>query len=121
MVAQTGQQGSPWWRRWVLPLACVVLARLAAGLAVVWWLAPELYDRKAVSAGDEAAASATTRAGMLAVFAATIAAVAATVALAETRRANQAAHERETRVLMETQRANREADQRERYTKAIDQ
>ena len=89
---------------------CVVLVLLATGLVALWWQADALYDDTGVSAGDQAAATATTRAGILAVFAATIAAVAATVALAETRRANLAAHERD-----------READQRERYTKAIDQ
>lgn len=91
-------------------MVCVVLVLLAVGLVVLWWQADALYDATDVSAGDQAAATATTRAGILAVFAATIAAVAATVALAETRRANLAAHERD-----------READQRERYTKAIDQ
>ena len=56
------------------------------------------------------AATATTRAGILAVFAAAIAAIGATVALSETRRANLAAHESE-----------REAQVAERYTRAIDQ
>jgi hypothetical protein len=54
------------------------------------------------------------------VFAATIAAIGAIVALAETRRANLAAHERELGALAEAQRANLAADEREREAQAAD-
>jgi hypothetical protein len=94
---------------------------LAVVLVVLWWKAPALYDSSDVDPSGQATATATTRTGILAVIAATIATLGATLALAETRRANLAAHEREREALAETQRANREADQRERYTKAIDQ
>jgi hypothetical protein len=91
-----------------LRLGSALLVALATGLGVLWWKAPAFYEN--VDPETRATAAATTRAGILAVFAATVAALGAIVALAETRRANLAAHERD-----------READQRERYAKAIDQ
>jgi hypothetical protein len=87
-----------------------ILVVLAVGLCLLWWQAPELYDSRDVDPGDQAAATATTRAGILAVFAATTAAIGAILALAETRRANLTSDERE-----------REANAADRYTKAIDQ
>jgi len=102
MAERKGQHhGRTWWRQWILPLGSGALVVLAVGIGVLWWQAPAFYDN--VDPEPQATATATTRAGILAVFAATVAALGAIVALAETRR------------------ANREADQRERYTKAIDQ
>jgi hypothetical protein len=98
------QQGRPWLQRWGLRLGVGLLLLLVVVLVVLWWRAPELYDSSDVDPGDQAAATATTRAGILAVFAATIAAIGAIVALAETRRANLAAHERELGALAEAQR-----------------
>src|SRR5918996_4049888 len=121
MAERTTHQGGPWWRHWALPLGVGVLVALAVVLVVLWWKAPALYDSSDVDPSGQATATATTRTGILAVIAATIATLGATLALAETRRANLAAHEREREALAETQRANREADQREGYTKAIDQ
>jgi hypothetical protein len=86
-------------------------------MGVLWWYAPELYSTDEVGPGDQTAATATTRAGVLAVFAATIAAIGATAALAETRRANLAAHTRE----LQAHGREREAQVTDRYTRAIDQ
>lgn len=95
------RRGRPWWRVWGLPLGVGRLAVIAVVLGLLWWQAPAFYDN--IDPDTQATATATTRAGILAVFAATVAALGATVALVETRRANLA------------------ADQRERYSKAIDQ
>ncbi|AOR29750.1 hypothetical protein BFF78_00370 [Streptomyces fodineus] len=87
-----------------------MLATMALGLAVLWVLAPVLYAGSGAKPDAQATASATTRAGILAVFAAAIATLGAVLSLAETRRANLATHERE-----------REAQVTDRYTKAIGQ
>ena len=110
-------QPSPPRRRWGLWLLVALLVVLAAGMGILWWYASELYDADDVRPGHQAAATATTRAGVLAVFAATIAAIGATAALAETRRANVAAHSRE---LLAHER-EREAQVTDRYTRAVDQ
>jgi Pentapeptide repeats (8 copies) len=100
MAGRIGQQRGPWWRRWGLQLGSGLLVVSAVGLGLLWWQAPALYDN--VDPEAQASAAATTRAGILAVVAATVAAAGATVALVESRR------------------ANREVDERERYAKAID-
>ena len=98
----------PWW--WVA--AGLLALLLLAGLIVLWIKAPDLYGK-----GDGAKqATAATRAGILTVAAALIAATAAGAALyftAWTVRVNQ-------QTLVETQRANREADRRERYAKGAE-
>jgi polyferredoxin len=81
MIEEKGQD-RPWWRRWGLWLAVVLLLVLAVGLAVLWVQAPALY--KGAKQDAQATATATTRAGILAVWAAAIAALGATAALAET-------------------------------------
>jgi pentapeptide repeat protein len=118
-----------WRRRWGLQLVVVLGAALAVVvLCALWWRAPDLYDDSGVGADARAAATATTRAGILVVIGAIVAALGATLALLETHRANREPHDRDLKVQQEmheadqeTKRANREADQRERYTKAIDQ
>src|SRR3954451_22600093 len=97
-----------WW------IAAGLLALLLiAGLVILWIKAPDLYRAK----DGAAQATATTRAGILAVAAALLAATAAGAGLyftARTVRVNQ-------QTLIETRRANREADRRDRYAKAIEQ
>src|SRR5262245_13787931 len=112
MAEQTGQQPStPSSRRWATPLIVLLVAALTiAVLGVMWWRAPGLGDSG--DAGADTTATATTRAGILVVIGAIVAALGATLALLENRRANLAAHERESQVLAETRRANRQADQR---------
>lgn len=88
----------------------LLLVVVALGLVVLWVEAPTLYAGSGATPDARATASATTRAGILAVFAATIAALGAAAALAETRRANRETHERE-----------REAQVTDRYIRAIDQ
>jgi hypothetical protein len=99
----------PWW--WIA--AGLLALLLLAGLMVLWIKVPALYGM-----GDAAkSATATTRAGILTVAAALIAATAAGAGLyftARTVRVNQ-------QTLIEMRRANREADRRDRYAKAIEQ
>ncbi len=103
----------PWWHRRPFQMVVGVLVVVLVGLFVA---APWFYDGEGANT-----AAATTRAGILAVIAASIAAGGATLALVETRRANLETNENARKALEETQRANRDADQRERYTRAIDQ
>src|SRR4051812_30898209 len=99
----------PWW--WIA--AGLLVSLLLAGLMVLWIKVPAMYGT-----GDAAkTATATTRASILTVAAALIAASAAGAGLYFTARAlrvNQQA-------LIEARRANREADRRDRYAKAIEQ
>jgi uncharacterized protein YjbI with pentapeptide repeats len=104
-------QGRPWRDRWAWwPIVVLLLLIVAVGLVVLWVEAPTLYQGSGANPDAQATASATTRAGILAVFAATIAALGAVAALAETRRANRETHERE-----------REAQVTDRYIRAIGQ
>lgn len=96
--------GRSWRRRWGWWAAVVLLLLVVLAVGTwVWVKAPTFYARSGTGPDAQATATATTRAGVFAVFAATIAALAASLALMETRRANLA------------------ADQRERYTNAINQ
>src|SRR5262245_38030278 len=117
MGGEEGQsENAAWSRRWGLQLVVGLVGGLAVVvLCVLWWRAPAFYD------GPDAATAATTRAGILVVIGAIVAALGATFALLETHRANRDAHQRARDALDETHRANREADQRERFAKAIDQ
>src|SRR3954470_19798904 len=97
--------------RWIA--AGLLALLLLAGLMVLWIKVPAMYGT-----GDAAkTATATTRASILTVAAALIAATAAGAGLyftARTVRVNQ-------QTLIETRRANREGDRRDRYAKAIEQ
>src|SRR4051794_25134337 len=97
-------------RGWWVSVGLLALL-LLAGLIVFWIKVPAMYG-----SGDAAkTATATTRASILTVSAALIAATAAGAGLYFTARTvgvNQQS-------LAETQRANREADRRDRYAKAI--
>jgi hypothetical protein len=79
----------PWWsRRWPFA-ALLVLLLVALGMVVLWVFAPAFYTSSGARPDAQATATATTRAGILAVFAATIAALGAAAARAETRHANR--------------------------------
>jgi Pentapeptide repeats (9 copies) len=99
----------PWW--WIA--AGLLALLLLAGLMILWIKVPAMYGT-----GDAAkTATATTRASILTVAAALIAATAAGTGLYFTARTvlvNQ-------QTLIETRRANRDADRRDRYAKAIEQ
>ena len=97
---------------------------LVAGLAVLWVQAPGLYGRSVTAKR----AATTTRAGILLLGVALIAAAIAGAAVwvnhrtsAETQQANREAQKGDQEALAETQRANREEDQRTRYSTAIEQ
>jgi len=106
------RQGRSWWDKWGRwpTIVLVLLVVVAVGLILLWVKAPAFYEDADVKSGAGAQATATTRAGILAVFAATIAALGAGAALAETRRANRAKEEQE-----------REAQVNDLYANAIGQ
>ncbi len=100
------RRGGQWTRRGGLAVAGGLLLAAGVGLALLWIRAPDLYT----GAATKDTATATTRAGVLALAAAGIAALAASTTLTETKRANRASDDRE-----------REAQVTDRYTKAIGQ
>ena len=131
MVANESHLREWWSRRWPLA-ALLVLLVVALGMVVLWVFAPALYTGSGARPDAQAAATATTRAGILAVFAATIAALGAAAALAETRHANRKTHERfreeqeaantRFREEQDAERTHfREAQATDRYTKAVGQ
>jgi uncharacterized protein YjbI with pentapeptide repeats len=120
MVANESHLREWWSQRWPLP-ALLVLLVVALGMVALWVFAPAFYKGSGALPDDQATATATTRAGILAVFAATIAALGAAAALAETRHANRKTQER-FREEQDAERTRfREAQATDRYTKAVGQ
>jgi uncharacterized protein YjbI with pentapeptide repeats len=113
-------------------VALLLLLVVALALVVLWVFAPAFYKGSGALPDAQATATATTRTGILAVFAATIAALGAAAALAETRHANRKSHERfreeqnaANARFREEQDAEgtrfREAQATDRYAKAVGQ